>query len=161
MWVENKKTFVRKGLNQDVLNEVLATYEIYKDQPNEILDDIRQLDYTTQCAAIFGYLVENVTYREDPIGEQYVQSPGYLIRKSKVGDCKSMSVFIGSCLHCLGIPFVFRFVGFANNGIYSHVYIVANPDTHNQIILDPVERIDGEPVFDYARPYVIKKDVRK
>lgn len=159
MRVENKKTFVVAGYNNDVLKCVLDTYSVSKNQTNSILNEIRDCDYNTQCEAIFGYLIDKVTYREDPDGVQLVKTPARLLHDG-VGDCKSMSIFIASCLHCLGIPFVFRFVGFTNNQIYSHVYVVANPGTAKQVILDPVERIDGEPVYDYAREYVVKKDIR-
>ena len=159
MKVDEKKTFVVSGYNADVLRVVLDTYELSKEQTNEIVEDIRCCDYRTQCEAIFGYVIEKVQYREDPNGVQLVKTPARLIADG-IGDCKSMSIFIASCLHCLGIPFVFRFVGWNREKIYNHVYIVANPNTFNQIIIDPVERIDGEPVFDYARDFVYKKDVQ-
>lgn len=159
MRVDNRKTFVVAGYNHDVLRCVIDTYNASKEQTNSILNYIRDCDYNTQCEAIFGYLIDNVTYREDPGGVQLVKTPARLLHDG-VGDCKSMSIFIASCLHCLGVPFVFRFVGFTSNQIYSHVYVVANPGTDKQIILDPVERIDGEPVYNYARKYKVKKDIR-
>ena len=159
MKVDGKKTFIVSGYNSDVLKTVIDTYELSKEQTNDIVDDIRGCDYRTQCEAVFGYLLENVVYREDPDGVQLVKTPARLIHDG-IGDCKSMSIFIGSCLHCLEIPFVFRFVGFGNKKIYNHVYIVANPGTAQELILDPVERIDGEPVFDYARIFTVKKDVK-
>ena len=158
MKIDGKKTFIVSGRNKDVLRVVLDTYELSKEQTNELVEEIRGCDYTTQCEAVFGYLIENVTYREDTDGVQLVKTPARLIHDG-VGDCKSMSIFIASCLHCLDIPFVFRFVGFGKDKIYNHVYVVANPDTSKQLILDPVERVDGEPVFDYARSFIHKKDV--
>ena len=159
MKIDGKKTFIVSGYNKDVLRVVLDTYELSKEQTNELVEEIRECDYQTQCEAVFGYLIDNVQYKEDPNGVQLVKTPARLISDG-IGDCKSMSIFIGSCLHCLGIPFIFRFVGFGNEKIYNHVYVVANPGTNKQLILDPVERIDGYPVFDYARSFIHKKDVR-
>lgn len=159
MKADGKKIFVVSGYNDSVVDCVISTYEAYKEQPSQLVDDIRCEDYETQCRAVFGYLLENVVYREDPDGVQLVKTPARLIYDG-VGDCKSMSIFIGACLHCLGIPFVFRFVGFSPRKIYNHVYIVANPNTNKEIILDAVERINGEPVFDYARQFVVKKDIK-
>lgn len=158
MKIDGKKTFIVSGYNKDVLRVVLDTYELSKEQTYEIVEEIRECDYQTQCEAIFGYLIEKVQYKEDPNGVQLVKTPARLISDG-IGDCKSMSIFIASCLHCLGIPFVFRFVGFGKEKIYNHVYVVANPGTSKQLIIDPVERVDGEPVFDYARSFIHKKDV--
>jgi hypothetical protein len=159
MKIDGQKIFVVSGYNDSVVDCVIDTYEQFKNQTSQLVDDIRAEDYETQCKSVFGYLLDNVVYREDPDGVQFVKTPARLILDG-VGDCKSMSIFIGSCLHCLGIPFVFRFVGFSPRKIYNHVYIVANPGTEKEIILDAVERIDGEPVFDYARQFTVKKDIQ-
>lgn len=159
MQVDNAKTFIVSGYNDSVIECVVDTYEKYKNQTAQLVDDIRGCDYETQLQAVFGYLIENVTYKEDPDGVQYVKTPARLLSDG-IGDCKSMSIFIASCLYSLKIPCVLRFVGFTDRKIYNHVYVVANPNTDREIILDPVERIDGEPVFDYARPYTVKIDYK-
>lgn len=156
MRVEGIDKFITRGKNIAVLDTVIDTYNMSKDQPLDILVELQGCDYATQCAAIFGYVIDKVHYVEDPDGVQLVKTPARLIADG-TGDCKSMAIFIGACLHCLDIPFVFRFVGFARKNVYNHVYIVAKPGTMEQIVLDPVERVDGEPVFDYARPYYITK----
>lgn len=151
--------FRTRGNNEDVINEVLAVFDDYKEQPSRIVAPLMGYDYTTICRTIFDYVIEHVIYKEDPDGVQYVKTPARLISDG-VGDCKSMSIFIASCLYCLQVPFCFRFVSFNDMFIYTHVYIAVMPGTEYEIILDPVERVKGLPAFNYARPYAVKKDVK-
>ena len=118
---------------------------------------LRGMDTEEICYSLFCYVLDNVQYKEDPGNNQFVKTPARLIRDG-VGDCKSMCIFICSCVKCLGIPCKMRFVSFDEREIYSHVYAVAIADGR-EIIVDPVERLNSEPVFDWARAYTYKKDL--
>ena len=78
----------------------------------------------------------------------------------KCGDCKSYTMFIACCLHCLGIPCKVRFVNFDGGSQWTHVYAVAIDETGNEIIMDACELNDeGKPYYDYARRYSKKLDI--
>lgn len=146
------------GENLHVLDGETQVYEAYKDQPMELVEDLRGLTIDEQCRSIFAYLVEHVRYRLDPDGVQYIKTPARLLSDGE-GDCKSLAMFICCCLHCLGITNIFRFVNFDGGRQYSHVYAVAIDENGREIILDPCELDNnGVPVYDYARPYQKKKD---
>lgn len=157
-----------RGRTRDIAREVISCYRDYSTQCAEIVEPLKEMDYETQCRSVFDYVCKNVRYIADA-GDQLIKSPARLLADG-YGDCKSMSIFTASCLTCLKIPFVFRFVSFTNSDNYTHVYIVACPDTENQIIIDPVERTDmngnfvdstiGNFVFNKARPYKRKMDVK-
>lgn len=159
MMSDGRNTFVVKGYNVDVMSVVMETYSRFKNQPAELMEELYGRDADTVCESVFDYVIDNVRYVEDPEGVQLVKTPARLLKDGQ-GDCKSMAIFIGACLHCVNIPFVFRFVGFTDKKIYNHVYIVAYPGSSREIVLDPVERVDGEPVYNYARGYKVKKDIR-
>lgn len=147
------------GNNQTVIHTV---YDVYKDsyhQCREIVQQLANLPTYDACNSIFWYVYENVKYLEDPGNNQLIKTPSRLLADG-VGDCKSMAIMAASCLRCLGIPCVFRFVSFSNKPIYTHVYIVAYDEQDNEIIIDPVERINGQPKFNYAQAYALKKDIR-
>lgn len=156
---DGRATLVRRGKNRDVIEVLMETYRLYKGQCAPLVEALAGEDEETALQTVFQYVLENVRYREDPMPRQDIKTPARLLADG-VGDCKSMALFIASCLHCLGIPFVFRFVSFNGTAVYSHVYIVARPGTEWQRTLDPVERVDREPVYDYARPYTLKLDIR-
>lgn len=146
------------GDNRAVVNHVISCYEKWRDMPADIVNDLRGLDVDDQCRSIFAYLVENVHYQLDPTGVQYIKSPARLLKDGH-GDCKSMTLFIASCLHCLGIRHTIRFVNFDGGLQYSHVYPLAYDEHGNEIILDACE-LDrtGAPIYNYARSYRRKKE---
>ena len=54
---------------------------------------------------------------------------------------------------------MFRFVNFDGSDQFTHVYAVALDEQGNEIILDACETDNsGMQIYDYARPYVKKKD---
>lgn len=145
------------GDNRTVINTVCSVLQDSWLTCRDIVLHLNQLSVYDACNSIFWYVVENVRYLEDPGNNQYIKTPARLLADG-VGDCKSMAIFIASCLRCLHIPCVLRFVSFTNKPIYTHVYVVAEY-AGSEIIIDPVERVNGQPVFDYAQNYQLKKDI--
>ena len=151
--------YLQFGDNAAVVRHVKACYERWRDQPKELVSSLFGMSRDEQCYAIFDYLLTHVAYQEDKAGYQYIKSPARLLTDG-VGDCKSMTIFIASCLHCLGIPHVIRFVNFDNGNQYTHVYPIALDEQQNPIILDAVERdAQGEPIYNYAREFCKNKDI--
>lgn len=156
---DGKNTLLKIGYNGDVISCWKSVYEEYKDQPRDLVKKIRYGSVDDQCQAIFRHLCEHVYYKLDTEGDQYIKTPARLIDDG-CGDCKSLTMFIACCLHCLGIPFIVRFVNFDGGEQYTHVYPVAIDEYGNEIVLDYCETDeDGIPYYDYARPYKKKKDL--
>lgn len=146
------------GDNRDVVKNVVSCYERWKEQPREIVNDLRGLDIDTQCMSIFAYLVEHTQYKLDEAGKQFIKSPARLL-KDGCGDCKSLTMFISCCLHCLGIKHIIRFVNFDGGTQFTHVYPIAIDENGNEIILDACETDEnGLPIYGYAREYKLKKE---
>ena len=149
------------GVNSDIISCWKKCYEIFKDQPNDIItNEVRYAEnIDKKCQAIYSYMVKNTRYQLDKDGEQLIKSPARFL-EDKCGDCKSYTMFIACCLHCLGIPCKVRFVNFDGGTQYTHVYPVAIDECGNEIIMDACERdSNGVPYYDYARPYVRKKEL--
>lgn len=159
MQADNKNELICYGYNDDVIRVVCNMYERWKEQPRDLIDGaLYHQDTDTKCQAIFGYLIDHVQYQLDPKGKQYVKSPARLLSDGK-GDCKSLTMFLACCLHCLGVKHIIRFVNFDGSKFFSHVYAVAIDEKGQEIILDACELdTQGRPKYDYARPYVKKKD---
>lgn len=146
------------GDNRQVVQNVIGCYERWRDMPEDLVQEIRGLDVEDQCRSIFAYLVEHVHYLLDPAGVQYIKSPARLL-KDGAGDCKSLTLFIASCLHCLGVRHTIRFVNFDNGLQFTHVYPIAYSENGTPIILDACEMDStGQPIFNYARAYKRKKE---
>ena len=162
--VEWKNVLVGTGYNDDVVVAMSNLYEQYKDLPfnynkTRIVAN-SGMDVDGMCQSVFGYLEDcKVSYWLDPGDSQLIRTPERLIAEG-CGDCKSLTMFIACCLHCLGISHKIRFVSFDNTNIYTHVYAVALDERGEEIILDACE-VDpkGARIYDYARPYTHKKDL--
>lgn len=159
MTADGVNSLLKVGVNSDVVTSWQRVYEQYKSQPAEILTELYGLPTDDQCRAIFSYLAKNVRYKLDPYGVQYIKTPARLLRDGE-GDCKSLTMFIAACLHSLGVPCKVRFVNFDGSNQYTHVYPVAIDENGKEIVLDACELdSDGYPKYNYARPYVKKKDL--
>jgi len=159
MIADGRNNLLKIGGNGDIIECWRKCYEQFKDQTKDIVQELRGAgSVDKKCQAIFGYLCSNVRYRIDDNGYQWIKSPARLLKDGE-GDCKSLTMFIASCLHCVGIPCKVRFVSFDGEDQYTHVYPVAIDENGNEIIMDMCETdTDGTPFYDYARPYIKKKE---
>lgn len=159
MIADGKNTLITVGLNDDVISAELSCYERWKDQPIELVKGL-QGTIDEKCEAVFAYLVNHVVYKLDDAGNQYIKSPARLIQDG-FGDCKSLTMFIACCLHCLGIEHIIRFVNYDGGQQYTHVYPVAIDERGSEIVLDACEKdVDGTILYGYARPSKRQKDFR-
>lgn len=154
---DGKNTLIAVGINDDVIQCELECYDRWKNQPMELVSGlVGSVD--EKCEAVFAYLTENVFYKLDDEGNQYIKSPARLLADG-CGDCKSLTMFIVCCLHCLGIEHIIRFVNYDGGNQYTHVYPVAIDEFGNEIVLDACEKdADGVILYNYARACKKHKD---
>lgn len=156
---DGQNKFMMSGFNSDIVDCWKKCYEEFKEQPRSLVSNIAAGTIDEKCQDVFDYMIKNTRYQLDRDGEQLIKSPARLLADG-CGDCKSYTMFIACCLHCLGIPCKVRFVNFDGGSQYTHVYAVAIDEQGNEIIMDACELdTDGTPLYDYARRYTKKKDI--
>lgn len=106
-------------------------------------------------ANVWNFCFQHLQYRRDEENIEQVRRPARTWRDRKRGvDCDCMTVFIGSILLNLRIPFVIRL---SRNSIsatgFEHVYPVAITN-QGKVIMDCVVH-----QFNYEAPYLEKKDI--
>lgn len=124
-----------------------------------------KLDQKASVENIWNFIVTYIKYNFE-IGEQ-LRTPWQTWQDGQVkyrrdknnpansADCDCYSIFAGSCLKCMGIPFSFRITGYgmaALFGNFQHVYVIAHTDV-GDVICDPVYT-----QFDSEKQFQIKKD---
>lgn len=159
MYSDGKNTYIMSGINSDVVGSIRTLYEQWKEQPRDLVRNLMENTVEDSCESVYQYMIDHVTYKLDPAGEQLIKSPARLLADG-YGDCKSLTMFISCCLHCMRISHIIRFVDFDGDGQFTHVYPVALLEDGREFILDMCETDpeDGTILIDYARPYVNKKD---
>lgn len=123
---ENKKRLVNpKGYTKDIMNAVLDCYDKNRQTvPSKLIYLCSEFDDDKEmCDFIFHWVDENIEYKADPEGEQWIKTPARLIDDG-VGDCKSFTILLCSILSAFGIQNMFRFVAYKGRD-YTHVYPVA------------------------------------
>ncbi|MBA7514356.1 hypothetical protein ES705_06384 [subsurface metagenome] len=154
---KNKVLLHDDGTTKDIVKVILVTAPRGLGDTREFAKYIRGNNNMDTCRRLWDFLKDNIEYKKDPIGEQYIQTPAYTWAR-KIGDCKSYSIFISSVLKNLGIYHYFRFVSFKSPGnTFTHVYVVV-PDKGRQIIMDVVmPEFNTEKKFNHKQDYKMSK----
>lgn len=158
---EHKDTIInRQGKTKDIMQAVVDCYNSDYSQVQELADNLPGNDTLSRCRAVFDFVDKNIKYQIDPLQKQWIRTPARLWSDGE-GDCKSFSIFICSCLRCMGIPHLFRFAAYEGNSDPTHVYAVAIDESGKEIIVDPVYRDEnGKAVFNKECPYTKKIDMK-
>jgi len=151
-----------KGENVHVKTNALLedTIELMQKSINQTLEDTAALaamlssqDPKQTCLNIWKFTFHHIQYKEDKKGTEQVRRPARTWADRKRGvDCDCLSVFIGSILTNLNIPFSLRLTRY-NEPHFEHVYPVAHLENED-IILDAVVH-----AFNYEIGYTEKKDI--
>ncbi|WP_299432072.1 hypothetical protein [uncultured Aquimarina sp.] len=106
------------------------------------------------CNNIWNFLYQHIQYKIDKTGVEQVRRPSRTWADRMTGvDCDCYTVFIGSILTNLGIPFKMRITKYGGKHHFQHVYpIVPTPNGH--ITIDCVAD-----QFNYEVPYSEKQDI--
>ena len=140
----------------NIIDAVKQAHELAFPQTRKLaaaLPGNTRLDF---CRNLYNLLFDNVQYKPDVIGTQYVQLPSE-VWNNKICDCKSYSMFIATTLQNKGIPFKYRFVSYVpGSKKVTHVYIVV-PNGLTNIIMDVViKKFNRE-----KKPFYYKKQIAR
>lgn len=109
------------------------------------------------CRNIWNFLKTEITYKKD-LENQDIKLPNRFLKEG-TGDCKSYSLFAGSILKNLNIPFAYRYTSYSEDPTPQHVYIVALKGKKNSQGLSEVIITDGVwKSFNNQKKYTYKKD---
>ena len=141
------------GDTDDIIKVILDTDKISKNDTEQFAKYLAGLTLFETCSNVWHFIKQNISYKVDPLGYQYVKTPSRLW-KDKVGDCKSFSIMTASILKNLKIPFSYRFVSYSSGSTFTHVYVVV-PYRGTYIIIDCVM-----PQYNKEKDYKSKKDIK-
>jgi hypothetical protein len=142
------------GLTQDIIETVLYADTKAAWYTQLFAPTLKKKTLPETCRNIWQFVKTQIPYKLDPAGEQWIKSPGRLWA-DKAGDCKSFSLFTGSCLRNLGIPYGYRFASYSSiNPQATHVYVYVPLANGGEIILDSV----WTGPFNTQKAYTFKQD---
>ncbi len=142
------------GLTVDIIETVLYADTKAAWYTQLFAPTLRKKTLLETCKNIWQFVKTQIPYRLDPEGHQWIKSPGRLWQ-DKAGDCKSFSLFTGSCLRNLGIPYGYRFASYSSISQQpTHVYVYVPLAGGGEIILDSV----WTGPFNTQKAYTFKQD---
>lgn len=100
---------------------------------------VRSHDTRGQLAALFNHVRDRITFVNDPLGVQVVQSARKTLELG-AGNCVQRAIYLVALARAIGIQAALKFRVVASDprrpGSFSHVYVVANL-AGRSIPLDP------------------------
>jgi hypothetical protein len=135
-----------------LMRKVIATTLIDTQKISKLLKADNEFQ---TCKNVWEFCFNHLQYEKDEAGKEQVRRPSRTWQDREKGvDCDCMTVFIGSILTNLKIPFLIRLTAYKPQADFEHVYPVALLGTQ-EIIMDCVVH-----QFNYQVPYTTKKDVK-
>lgn len=164
---KNSPLIVNNGSVDDTVITMHKIVDKYSSQCTAIAKKLQvKNDIYATARNIFNFAYNYMQYENDVVGKEQLRTPARSwydgqIRHKQQGvkqagiDCDDFSIFVGSCLRCLGIPFTFRITKYDGKSYFQHVYTYIPQYKNNpkEIVIDPV--LDR---YDYEKPYSHKKD---
>jgi len=129
------------AMKDAVLGRVGPDYSGYQDgfnirAANQICSHVSGQTQRAQIAALFNWVIANITYTPHPLNQQTVQDARRTI-ELRSGDCVSLSVLLATLLACLG--YQSQFVAqWLDGQEASHVYLEVFLPSGEVIALDAV-----------------------
>jgi hypothetical protein len=147
----------------DIMQGILQTHSKYTKEYDILAPKFAGRSAEQIARNVYNYLKENTHYVIESDSRQTLRSPSAILAlgaNPKIGlDCKSYSLFIAGILSAwqrkgMRINWCYRFASYRlTDKLPHHVFVVLNPNTNNEIFVDPVL-----PTFNNRKTYFYKID---
>ncbi len=160
-----KDVFVKNGNVLETVESCIETIAEHYREVEELASMLQADNLKASCKNIFDFSYKYLQYHKDEDGTEQLRTPArswldgqmrFIQKgiKSAGIDCDDYSIFVGSLLKNLGIPFKLRITKYDGRNNFQHIYVVvpALGDSEDEIVIDPVLS-----KFDYQKPYSFEK----
>lgn len=158
-------TFIKNGNVIETVESCIDIIGTHFREVEELASNLQGESLKETCRNIFNFSYNYLQYHKDDDGTEQLRTPsrswldGQIKFKQKgkqsAGiDCDDYSIFVGSLLKCLGIPFKLRITKYDGKKNFQHIYVIvpAVGDSEDEIVIDPVLS-----KFDYQKPYSFER----
>ncbi|WP_145957563.1 hypothetical protein [Labilibaculum antarcticum] len=142
-----------EGTVDDTVSIMCEIIRNHHGQVKELANFLKKDSEIATKRAIWNFVFNHIQYKRDSPTVEQLSTPARIWLNRSIPntptDCDDHSIFVGSLLYCLGIPFCIRIAGYGGKG-YSHVYVVAG-----SVCIDTVLH-----KFNCEAEYTSKKDTK-
>ena len=153
--------FIKNGNVIETVESCIDTIASHFREVEELASSLEVDSVKETCRNIFDFSYKYLQYHKDADGTEQLRTParswldGQIAYKQQGNmdagiDCDDYSIFVGSLLKCLGIPFKLRITKYDGKTNFQHIYVIVpdKDDSEGEIVIDPVLS-----KFDYQVPY--------
>ena len=145
-----------EGGVSDTVNEIRRIIKAHHFEVSELAEQLKRASTFQTCKSVWDFVFHHIQYKRDNPSIEQLSTPAriWLNRSTPntPSDCDDHTIFVGSLLYCLNIPFKIRIAGYDGNS-FSHVYIIVN----DRICLDTVlHRFNCEANYSSKQDYEMK-----
>lgn len=148
------QVFIKDGNTSDIMNVILNVIKNYNISA-ETKEFSKGFKATYKdMERLYWFVKDNVEYREDPTGFQWIRTPARTWHDRNEGlDCKSFTVFMVSVFQNLGLPYIVRFASYSKSPTPTHVYPLVKIG-NRWVIMDAVwDKFDSEKSFTHKKDF--------
>ncbi len=148
------KIVMPNGLVEDTVKLMIGMVKKYYNDTYYLSKYLNDKTLYKTLQNIWTWIYLHIAYAPDKQGVEQLRRPARAWHDRKTGvDCDCYSIFIGSILYNLGIPFKFRIAKYDGKTYFQHVYVVVPTKNKKEIIIDDV--LDK---FNHEKPTSEHKD---
>ncbi|MBN2649332.1 MAG: hypothetical protein JXR50_06290 [Prolixibacteraceae bacterium] len=130
------------GFMADIIKNTLA-------DTKQIASVLKGNDLNSTLRNVFNFIFGHIQYKpDDPTTEELRRPVRVWADRSTGVDCDCYSIFIGSILSNLNIPFALRMVKISGRSYYQHVYVVVPKDGSRRSLENRANYFTVDPVLD-------------
>lgn len=143
----NQKMFIKSDAEvTDIISVILKADQRSKEFTARFAPFLRGSSPEQTLKNVWSFVRKYIRYEKDRSGDERIKSPGKTW-EDKYGDCKSMSVMVGSLLKNLGFRYFYRVAFYdKDNPEQGHIYPVAILPGGEMIVVDAVHYVFDEEV---------------
>lgn len=151
---EFKEVLVTKYQStSDIIADLIFCFKKYKFQGKKIADYYYTGNIKNDSYQIWDFIKNEIEYNAEPFERQTTSSLSRIIY-DQIGDCKHSALIVASIGYEMGYNVIIRFASYNKNKVLGHVYVILeNPETKQQIIVDPLQEFDYEKSFTKGKDY--------
>jgi len=133
------KIVMPNGLVEDTVKLMIGMVKKYHNDTYHLSKYLHDKTLYKTLQNIWTWVYLHINYKPDTPGIEQLRRPARAWHDRHSGvDCDCYSIFIGSILYNLGIPFKFRIAKYDGKSYFQHVYVVVPTKNKKEIIIDDV-----------------------
>lgn len=147
-----KKIFGVKEFNtSNIIKVIMLCHQNHKTEIDKFGKTLKGRTTEQTMRNIYRFVHDKIRYKKDAYLTEVIKSP-QVLWETKIGDCKSFSLFVAAILESLGYDYTLRLAAYEGKRI-QHIYVVAHTEDGDYILDATLSDFNDEKPPSYIQDY--------